>query len=62
VVEIAVWMRAHHERNLWFGEPEFSAYSGRIELAASLRGAPKGRRSNPDSRAIRSWIASLRSQ
>src|SRR5262245_59168544 len=24
VVEIAVWMRAHHERNLWFCEPDFS--------------------------------------
>src|SRR2546430_8388200 len=23
-VEIAVWMRAHHKRNLWFGEPDFS--------------------------------------
>jgi hypothetical protein len=23
-VEIAVWMRAHHERNLGFGEPDFS--------------------------------------
>ena len=23
-VEITVWMRAHYERNLWFGEPDFS--------------------------------------
>src|SRR5262245_2862173 len=23
-LEIAAWMRAHHERNLWFGEPDFS--------------------------------------
>jgi hypothetical protein len=23
VVEIAVWMRTHHKRNLWFGEPDF---------------------------------------
>jgi len=24
VVEIAVWMCAHHERNLWFGEPDLN--------------------------------------
>jgi hypothetical protein len=24
MVEIAVWMRAHHERNLWFGESDFN--------------------------------------
>jgi hypothetical protein len=24
VAEIAVWMRTHHKRNLWFGEPDFS--------------------------------------
>src|SRR5262249_25013822 len=24
VVEIAVWMRAHHKRNLWCGEPDHS--------------------------------------
>jgi len=23
-VEIAVWMCAHHERNLWFGESDFN--------------------------------------
>jgi hypothetical protein len=22
-VQIAVWMRTHHKRNLWFGEPDF---------------------------------------
>jgi hypothetical protein len=29
-VEIAVWMRAHHKRNLWFGEPDFSCRFHRI--------------------------------
>jgi hypothetical protein len=24
VIEIAVWIRAHHKRNLWFREPDFS--------------------------------------
>ena len=28
-VEITVWMRAHYERNLWFGEPDFSSRSHR---------------------------------
>jgi hypothetical protein len=29
-VKIAVWMRAHHERNLWFGEPDCSCRFHRI--------------------------------
>src|SRR5262249_21762356 len=32
VVEVAVWMRAHHERNLWFGEPDFSCRIRRAYL------------------------------
>ena len=32
-VEIAVWMRAHQERNLWFGEPDFSC---RFHRACSI--------------------------
>jgi hypothetical protein len=32
-VKIAVWMRAHHERNLWFGEPDFSC---RFHRACSI--------------------------
>jgi hypothetical protein len=26
VVEVAVWTRAHHKRNLWFGEPDLSCW------------------------------------
>jgi hypothetical protein len=29
-VEIAVWMRTHHERNLRFGEPDFSCWFHRL--------------------------------
>src|SRR6516164_489110 len=29
-VEIAVWMRAHHKRNLWFREPDFSCWFHRL--------------------------------
>jgi hypothetical protein len=36
VVEIAVWMRAHHKRNLWFGEPDFGSRFQR-DLLCSLR-------------------------
>jgi hypothetical protein len=33
-VKIAVWMRAHHERNLWFGESDFNCrFHGKCSLA-----------------------------
>ena len=37
-VEIAVWMRAHHERNLWFGEPDFNCRFHRKCPFASFSG------------------------
>jgi hypothetical protein len=37
-VEIAVWMRTHHERNLWFGEPDFGCRFHRTCSFASFSG------------------------
>jgi hypothetical protein len=36
-VEIAVWIRAHHKRNLWFGESDFSC---RFHRTADQRWLP----------------------
>jgi hypothetical protein len=40
VVEIAVWMGAHHKRNLWFGEPDLSC---RFHRACSFALTPLSR-------------------
>jgi hypothetical protein len=37
-VEIAVWIGAHHERNLWFGKPDFSCRFHRTCSFASFSG------------------------